>query len=263
MAFLNLRNKFSFPVGVTPGFNPLHIASPGILHSGVAAAGGGYTSILTGSVAALSGSPYGLMDAIVGPNSNYNGSSVATFSSFPTAVPDPVTIAAIVTTSSSINNFPNYFINNNASSSTGAGMFSSGSAFYFIWGNTGLNVGPAVSTNTQYFVAFSVSGALNILSYVIVNLANGVVISGTVTPSKGSTIGDGSLYIGNRGTNGRQWSGGIAATMWADNYLSVPELLIWAADPWSFWYPDNMIKLTMVGKYYWNMVFKGSTTFAG
>jgi hypothetical protein len=104
-------------------------------------------------------------------------------------------------------------------------------------------------TNASYFFAISVyKGALGtaIGNYVIVNLDNGARFSGTFTPTKGATAQDTDVYIGNRGLNSRQGLCDVAAAMQSNTFLTLPQLLRWADDPWSFWYQNKIDHLVGV-----------------
>ena len=109
------------------------------------------------------------------------------------------------------------------------------------WGqNTYLTAASYLTTNTLYFYAVSAtSGSQN---GVVVNLATGQTVNGTnnvtLTPIASTSWTIGSNY------------GGIGVGVWfgpqmmGRKFLSLQQLMAWAADPWSFWYPSTIYDLT-------------------
>lgn len=101
------------------------------------------------------------------------------------------------------------------------------------------------SVNTPYFVAASgfSSGTLN---WVIVNLASGQIVAESHACSAfPATSMGGQNIIGNN--SGQPMLGIVAAAMYSPAYMPLTQLLQWAADPWSFWYPNDDAFNSLVG----------------
>lgn len=134
-----------------------------------------------------------------------------------------------------------YLLNDSATGTNGVGTQISGSGNVLdgiIAGSgTSLNAIPLSYTNVPYFIA--VSYGSSIANVVLRRLDTGAIqfqngFSTGLTPS----VGDGTLYIGSRGA-ARMWDGEIAAISYSNTFLSTAQLLQWADDPWSLWYPNG------------------------
>ena len=97
-----------------------------------------------------------------------------------------------------------------------------------------------------HFVGASVGPAGQ--NIVIVNLATGQTYSYTSTNS-GTSNTPGEVGSGYMGSQSTQFciNGKMAAGMMSGTYLTLQQVEQWAADPWSFWYPDNAPDQMLVG----------------
>ena len=120
----------------------------------------------------------------------------------------------------------------------------------FLGGN-GIATNLAINSQTgpfgvPYFCVFSLSALSSLLTSVLVNLATGktyVYFANEGGPVP--TAGDGTIWIGNR-NSARNWNGWIAAVSYSNTFLSLPQLLQWAQDPWSLWYPQTFDLVDMI-----------------
>lgn len=250
MARLLLKrpSPFAFP-GSLPGFDPSHPASKGCLFSGIPAPDGGFSNLLTGAGGTKSGTPtlamtgYGPALKSVGNTDNDNfpypavawpAQTMAVIVRFDTLGASVQVIQATAAGGSS-----GFYIANAGTGSSSQWAIVVGVTFVII---SGL---PAPIAGATYFVVVSVQSATN-YNIVVRRLDNGQVWAVTATTALSFIAGDTTLYIGNRGTNARQTLGAIMATMHNINYMTLPQMVQWAQDPWSFWYPQTFDLLQAV-----------------
>lgn len=244
-------NPLAYPAGYAPGYNPSHIAAGGTRFSGISVPGN-FLNILSGKVGTLSGTPTWAVKSYVGPVTYFTSSS-ASFTGQSTANDEACTIGTIV-----------YPINQNnscvfSSSGDNAGWRTIHGGFGAI--NYQLVAGGvAVTINTGDLVPgeyspwfLATSAGLSTSCYVVKNLANGKTRFAEST-GPGSTLASNGTYMVGANTFGQNYYGGIAAVMFSGRYNSLQSLLQWAADPWSFWYPnpgDNWIAAQAAGFPWW------------
>lgn len=235
------RNPLAYPAGSAPGFNPSHAASrkmgPG-RDCSIIASGGSYIDILTGRRATLlGGSGAGAkITAGLGPAMEITGTRSYGLTGMSTAAATGCTVAVIFSMSS-LANFNSIFTPASSSSSfyititTGVPYFNKSSNITFS--------NMACAINTPYFIAASMSSGAY-MNFVCTNLSTGVVISQQVStsitfPDPESTFTFGNRQAGDYPTNL------TAAGMYnaSGPVMSMTDMLAWAADPWSFWYPEG------------------------
>jgi hypothetical protein len=74
--------------------------------------------------------------------------------------------------------------------------------------------------------------------WVMKNLPTGAIYSGSLGSIPATfSGGSGTLSVLNTGTF-NNIDGGLAAAMRSNVFLTLNQLLAWANDPWSFWYPN-------------------------
>lgn len=245
------RRGLAFPGGLRPRFDSNHPASAGISpgHGLCAIAQGNtFINLLNAAKATIiTGTPAAAMDGLVGP-ACYVGSGGSTdtlnFTGNSTATDNNVTLAAIwrqvgtpgidglyVTTGVSSGWGMNFSHSSGSNDLTAINLLTAG------WDDSGF----VITAGHAYFGAVSVSiSGTGSAAWVLVDLNTGVA-SFYGAPdftigwaSAGSSVG--SYAIGGNGAEGAPLAK-IAAVMWAPTCLTAPQLLAWAADPWSFWYP--------------------------
>lgn len=115
----------------------------------------------------------------------------------------------------------------------------------------GASGGAIVSTainivaNTPYFVAVSgISTGSNNIFFLAVNLNTGAIQLNIVNDAVASGGAGTEVIISGGPSNSAavSFGGRIAAVMWAPTCLRPGELLRWAQDPWSFWYPRVAVR---------------------
>lgn len=224
---LKRPNPLAYP-GTAPGFDPTHVASK-LCRLSVA----GVSNLLLGTPpSTLTASTK--VDAILGPVTVYTGTQVASYAGL-TDSSSALTYGMIC-----LSNSPN----NVAIAQTGGGtasmvlIFVAGNVIKLGFVNTGnTSTGLIVPTN-PFFVATSTNGTT--LNTVTVDLVTGAIQSSSV--ADGGNIGSGNggnTYSLGSDWNGASFVGHIAAAMANVRYMPLAQLLQWAQDPWSFWYPQK------------------------
>jgi hypothetical protein len=233
---LGRPNAFSFPGG-NPGFDPSHIAAKNVWVS-VVSAGGNLVNLLKAGVPTVAGSPTGVMDGAIGRATNFNTTTSAITVPSYTTTPPAVTFAGIFRTGTLATFNP---VLATGSNTAGFALYLSRSGQVAIdcYGG-GTVYGPAgsLANNTPYFIAGSFNLTTLVGNFVVVNLLTGAIkpYTSTINPTPVNTY-NGSFNIGSFGGNNAGSS--IAAAMHSTQFLSLRELLQWAQDPWSFWYPRS------------------------
>jgi hypothetical protein len=238
------RAQLGPPLWLPPRFDPTHIASLNCQFSGVSC-GTGFVNLLKGGgSSSLSGSPTNSISGVIGCTTYYSGSSDAS-------------------------NFTN-FNSNNVASMTGAAIFlrtsnPSNNAYFigasglqgFLSGGTNTlgvelnNSGPYFSTfttslNVPYFVVASATTG-SVINFLALNLLSGQIQTQSITAETVAVESSGLGYVGNKTGGARPATAYVAATMMGGVYLSPTDLLAWAQDPWSFWYPSIDVDDFIVG----------------
>jgi len=129
------------------------------------------------------------------------------------------------------------------SQSLGFDPTGTGASFGGTVGNTGFALFLAGATYIPYFFALSFfyNGASSLSAGVLKRLDTGSLLTNSVsTTLSAPTAGDGNLYLMNRGANSRQLDGYLAAAMFNNTFMPLPQLIKWSQNPWSFWYPNNL-----------------------
>lgn len=237
-------NPLAYPAGRLPGFDPSHVAAPICRFSGITA-GGGFVSCLNGARGVAAGSPSSLQFGSLGPVTafpNAGGADQYKFSGGPVVTDTIATLAAIfylTTVSASAQS-----ILQSSGIAGGLAIEANATTGVFIISVVGAAVpssGLALVANVPYFVAASVNQNKPVQNYVIARLDNGQIKTATTATAGSASVNDGKVIIGNRTTNALPLLGGVAAAMYSGQFLSLQQLATWAADPWSFWYPQSAI----------------------
>jgi hypothetical protein len=249
MPLIPVRNKLIYPAGATPGFDPTHPAAQGIVSghgfAGVAS-NNGFANLVNGARGTLNTSPTSGIIGAIGPGLLCDsGNKSATFAGNLAANDTAFTVAGIVQHTSIGGNF--YLLSNTGT--TGKGFYfghSSSSQISFTFNGGGSTLGTpglAYAANTPYFIAASAiqSGANYIFHSAIKNLLTGAITTTATTQvSTGpAAASDGTYMVGNTPSGFQSLHGYIAAAMFAPSFLTRQQLLRWAEDPWSFWYPTS------------------------
>ena len=233
-------NPRAYPAGIAPGFDPTHLAAKGVVtrFSGIAR-DGSFVSLLNGEAGVIGGTPTFAIDGYIGPSAKFVASTdLWKFPNQNTTATTTFTIA---------------FIFRYASITTNQGLFGASAtnnvAFYFFNGAGPMTIKLAATSTTvpfsntnfiaagiPHFIVLSVSGTTaNCLAVRLTDNVSDQAVGFTVSGTPG--VSDGNYLIGNTaGAAGA--AGNIACAMYSTAYLSIPEMRQWAANPWSFWYPQ-------------------------
>lgn len=237
---LKRPNPLAYPGG-TPGFDPSHPMSNGLAMSAVST-GGNFVSLQTGKPGTIGGSPSAFIGT-VGKGTKFTTNANVTFPA-PTVLPTVFTVAAIFELDGVTGNPTQQLINNVAGGGMGLALDGAG---HLSFGGAGGAVftfpptsGASLPFGIPFFFVASFAPSAASATGVLVNLLTGQTFSATSSLSGGMQASDGNYYIGNRGLNSRQLDGGVHTVAWSYTYLSLPQLLQWAQDPWSFWYPQKL-----------------------
>ena len=241
-------NRLAYP-GSSPGIDFSHIAMKGMQTAFSVVPNGAnffnYASAQAGTVA--NGTPTYSLYGSVGPNVYFGTSQWITFANQSTA--KATVNMACIATFTSTSGFRPFFCNSTDSSKGIDYCILSGITVAFRNGdNVTLVASPA--TNVPYFIATSsyhpaagapISYSLNA---VVVNLLTGQVFTKVASnTSGGPTAANGSFVLGTDATPnavGAYIAAAFLGTSTGTSLLSIPELLQWAQDPWSFWYPQTV-----------------------
>jgi hypothetical protein len=254
-------NKLAFP-GTMPGFDPTHPASAGVPQSSVVCQSNNFVNLLTGAPGIISGTASGavpICDSLIGPAIRFDGTNVALIStpraSSNVGVTNYFTAAAIVKMLP-FNDQTSYIVATymGGTGGFGFGLFSGDfSVSIFVNGGSSVVISPALTAGHKYFMAVSVAGAVPSANCVIRDLSSGTIFTSS-TGLAGTTTGTDSntaVQYGNRDSLARGFdNGAIAAGMLTysqPSQLSIPQLLQWSQDPWSFWYPQKFDLAAAIG----------------
>jgi hypothetical protein len=200
--------------------------------------GNGYIGFAPGNatLATLTGSPAAKILSPIGPAFACSGTNRATFT---IATPvTPYTLAAI-------------FLWNGTNAATqdicGALATTVSQGVGLSMGSTGipgirahsaqvLSTLPAIVAGRSYFLAISGVSTVG-FSIAYTTLDTGQVFSQFVSDAGAILSATSSFTIGNLGDGSRPLNGSIGPTMFSNVLCSLPQLVQWASDPWSFWYP--------------------------
>ena len=222
------QRGLGYPAGFLPGFDSSHAASQSTKLSAIAS-GTTYINMLTGKSTAVSGAQTANM-AFIGPSvSGAGGSSCNLFTSpFGTGTPTALTLALILIPVSSTTNVVIL---------VGANDILEIVSLVPEWAaSSTVSSGLSLVLNNPYFVAASALSGTT-FNFVTLNLLTGKLQSASV--SSAATLGALAATWTIGGSVGSTRVGSkIAACAVTFNYLSLTQLLAWAADPWSFWYPS-------------------------
>lgn len=119
----------------------------------------------------------------------------------------------------------------------------------YVFINAAVTSSFTLSLNIPYFIAASVKSASTV-NFVATNLVTGQIFSSATSTGTGLSTLQTTQNIGadwgGAGTGTHFADAYIATAMFAPSFTWMQALLMWAADPWSFWYPPR--REAFVGK---------------
>jgi len=242
------RGSLVFP-GTPPRFDASHSAANGCTLSAVAVAGT-FIDLLTGKAGSVTtGSPTQQVHSVLGPCLVMSATNVAisgkrSYGANAAPLGDTLACIAMINSTAAQQAFIALGLNGTDSGYSWLGCPSANAIGGIAHaGLAGAN-GPDVGTSVPFFLAASQSlsaatSATQTAVFVTVNLLTGKMT--TASTSQGSyNVGsrNGTYNIGSRGAASAPANANIACVMASDTFTPLPALTKWAADPWSFWYPQ-------------------------
>jgi hypothetical protein len=237
----------AYPAGATPGFDQSHIASGGITNrrgfSGIATSAN-FVNVLNGAAGAIVNAPTSAYLGSIGPCTDYPGQGqthCSTFAGQSTTIDAQATLAAIFQLDA-VNAGTNVFFTESGNSNGGysIGYTATGKPTCLALGGTNSISTPTLVANIPYFFAVSSQVVGGSCFFVLARLDTGQVLTETqarAVPSAGAPSG---IYnVGNTTSSPRSPNAKIAAVMFSNQSISLAAIVQWAADPWSFWYPNK------------------------
>jgi hypothetical protein len=237
-----------FPQGYAPGFDSGHSAARNPRYSGIAT-GNAFVNLLSGKASVVTGAITAGKD-VIGPVAVSPASGTAYNSipnSFADTTPSGATVAGIFTIQSSPAN-SNLLIGTNVTNAITAIYLSFTSLIFAVfYNNVTVSSGFVPALNTPYFYAASINSGVGV-NFVLVNLHTGQTKSINVAQATAiGTQGAVNYCIGGN-TNGTNGGLSVAAAMYSSTYLSMSQMLVWAQDPWGFWYPPNVMDMMIFSR---------------
>lgn len=230
-------NRLAFP-SRKPGFDPSHPAS-GKLGGVVCAVAsqGNFFNLTRGTVSTTTGTPTNALFGTVGPGLSFAANTVCQFT-IP-ANPASGYIWGGIFVPTSLGTPTNQCIVGLASTTY---IRCNNTSFNFLIGGSAVNLFTGLVNGHAYFAVASLfSGSVNA---VLLDLTTGILKTVTPTNANGLSTGNTTVSIGNTGTAAsNNFVGNLAAAIYSPIFLSLPQLVAWAADLWAFWYPRGVESL--------------------
>lgn len=249
MALVTLRrNPLVYP-GTPAGINLNHIAltrGSACRFAGVAR-NGNFFDLTRGVSGTLVGTPTRVIDGNTGDSVQSSSTSNAMTFAGRATVDQRMTFGAIVRWAN-LGAGTYSFIFANSTNTSGYNAFFAGNngALGIVYALNYTTLGSFVANNIPYFVAGSagVGGSTN---FVARRLDTGAITSYSAGgPGAYSDSPNGTYVVGNWPALGSfGMVGRLAAVAYTNAYLSLPQLLQWAAAPWDFWYPPTLASLVL------------------
>lgn len=257
------RNRLAFPAGLMPGFDQQHPASNKAYFSCVSQGLRSFRDVLRGTLPATNTTSSGKMHSHIGVSTQLQNFQAVTFTGYSTVNQISATRACIIVFNS-ITASPALLWGDGAG---GAGDYNGGcvhiykpSSNFISCRLTGITASDSAFTpvaNVPYFIIMSYfqGTATDGLKFLILNLRTGErYVELKTTFANATSNPTGTITIGGASTVQDYY---LAACMSSNKALSLGEMLQWAADPWSFWYPnpgDNWIAAQAAGGFpYWGV----------
>jgi hypothetical protein len=243
------RRGLAYPAGFAPGFDPSHVAAgAGPFFSAIAVSGsGGFINLTNGAAPSGFGGtkPTARIDTI-GPVQVTTGiyNEGVKFSGYPASTSyKSMTMAAIIRPTT-INQAGNILDTSDQIAGVlgGVGLGHSATGFLQVEpgiGTTKVSSVVQLTANHTYFVAASFLPGTSVpINFISVDLGTGQILTDNTTWTPGAALLINSTIMFGQGNLPKSIKGRTASGMVGIVFLSIPQLLVWAADPWSFWYPS-------------------------
>lgn len=231
--------------GIAAGFDQSHIASGNIRYTGVAN-GAAPINLLNGQIPiGITGVFSKTIDGTIGPSilcSNPANTTRSYTVSGPASTPVGITIAGIARFTDLANN--NGIFGDGPSSAVVSLFLIPNNLFIQVNGGTNISSSLTLTAGVPYF--FAVSGNATSFNFLLMNLSTGAIKTQTVGGSTAFNASAGSYFLANQASSGTSMAGNLAAIMYNHKYMSTPQLVQWAQNPWLFWYPSQIDLATML-----------------
>jgi hypothetical protein len=243
-------DRYSYPAGILPGFNPEHPAVRGIVYVSAVARGaagfaGAFINIMNGRISVRSGAQVtDSIDGKIGPyhiTGSFNSETLN--GSFPGSVAYPTgtmaaimrigTAASFTVTAHILNVMGGQWMKIEQTTGNFSLEFPASVSPY------GANANFNLVFEAPYFLFTSWNPVQ--VDFVARNLETGQVFHTFNTPGVSAPhTSDGNFTIGCDGSGGGNSTTRIAAVMFQSGYCPGGLGLAWAEDPWTFWYPRRI-----------------------
>jgi hypothetical protein len=249
------RRGLAYPAGFAPGFDPSHVALIGLCRLSAIASGNNFINLFSGARGTAGGAATSAgIDGSIGPCVNYPNANISERTTFvlPAVTDSNFTLAAIFRLSIT-GTFQPIFGTGASSVWTTLAIRVSGLLSLQNSATQNASSGFTMSAGVPYFAAASQNGT-SAVNFIVVRLDTGQSFTSSVTAGLVSNPAtDSQAMIGNYanvGTPNSPTSGLVSTVAYIAGFLSLPILRIWAADPWSFWYPSpqSMDMQQLVGR---------------
>lgn len=250
---MSRNNPNAFPAGVLPGFDPSHVGAKGQLRFSGISMGSNFLSLNPFKTGTKTSTPTAkIVGPLVGPATNFGTAVATSFSGMPAVADSNQTFAAIVQfDSASLANLAG-IASTNGSADNGYEFFKDSTDVLMVRiGSANVVTNIALAANIPYFVIITATSAVS-LSGLVKRLDTGTIVTdiNRSTASSAGTATDGTYIVGNWRALNLGLNGSLAALMISSARLSAQEMLKWAEDPWTFWYPDpndNLVGVVAAG----------------
>ena len=197
---------------------------------------GNSINLLNGKRGTTSGAPTSTIDGIIGPCTVFTTGTQFNRFTGPTTTPAQFTMATIFRPTA-ISNSP--LFSTSTTGSTGYIFFLTASDIK-VFDNQAVTIasGTTLTVGVPYFLLISYNGTA--ATFLWVRLDTGqvktVTASGTLVPANGNGNFNISSDLGDTPAQN------VATLAFFPQYLELSGMLQWAQDPWSFWYPRNILQ---------------------
>jgi hypothetical protein len=252
MLLFRSKNPLVYPGDRFPGFDPSHPAANGCFFSGIAVSGQkNVINLISGSIGsaivAVNSTP---LDGAIGPTILPNTAAGTTGGlSYSIASPAtlPFTIAVIGRAPASVPASIQIFLTTTGTTNLQALTLMSTTGVLRATVNNAAKLSALVpAAGRPFFAACSVTRSVaGSVLFVLAQLDTGQITTDSVNNNSTIIAGTG-LRVGNSFSQLNSFTGLIAAAMMSNAALTLNQLITWAADPWSYWYPPTVENL--IGK---------------
>ena len=237
-------NKLAYPGStVKPGIDLTHPAS-NLLRMSAVFQNGNFIDLTNGKPATINGSPSSGLDGNIGPYGLTHPTSTDAyfFSGKPTVADTQCTMAVIVKTGTSVTtNQAFYFMNTTLGNNTLSLSRDNGGTNWRVTSGSSSVIVVTISTSNNghpYFWAASVL-TTGIVYMIVRDLMTGQIFTGSASSGVNAFVSNGTYQLGNYFSFSVPSTTPLATGMFSSQAISSGQLLKWADDPWSFWYPQQ------------------------